>query len=99
VENRAGISAIFFDIGGVLLDNGWDHLKRNRAAAKFGLDREEFNDRHHLTFGSYEMGKITLDEYLNRVIFYKDRPFTRAEVKEFMLQTNPTRRCWRLREG
>ena len=71
------ITTLFLDIGGVLLTNGWDHTMRREAARVFDLDHEELNERHHLTFDTYEEGKISLDEYLNRVIFYQKRPFAR----------------------
>jgi putative hydrolase of the HAD superfamily len=78
------ITTLFLDIGGVLLTNGWDHRARTRAAEKFGLDLEEMNERHHLTFDTYEEGKLSLDEYLNRVVFYDERAFGREEFKAFM---------------
>jgi putative hydrolase of the HAD superfamily len=75
---------LFLDIGGVLLTDGWDHLARNRAATTFKLDSKEMADRHHLTFETYEDGKLTLDEYLDLVVFYKRRPFTRAQFRSFI---------------
>ena len=78
------ITTLFLDIGGVLLTNGWDRNIRMRAAEKFGLNYEEMNERHHLTFDTYEEGKLTLDQYLNRVVFYEERPFSRDEFKKFM---------------
>ena len=78
------IRAIFTDIGGVLLNNGWDRNKRALAVKTYGLDQVELNERHHLTFDTYEEGKITLDEYLDRVIFYEPRSFTKEEFKTFM---------------
>jgi putative hydrolase of the HAD superfamily len=78
------ITALFLDIGGVLLTNGWDHNMRARAAEKFGLDYAEMNERHHLTFDTYEEGKLGLDEYLNRVVFYEQRSFSPEEFKRFM---------------
>jgi putative hydrolase of the HAD superfamily len=78
------ISTLFVDIGGVLLTNGWDHNIRAQAAEKFGLDYAEMNERHHLTFDTYEEGKLSLDEYLNRVVFYQERSFSREEFKAFM---------------
>jgi putative hydrolase of the HAD superfamily len=78
------IKTIFLDIGGVLLTNGWDHNIRTRAAENFSLDYEEMNERHHLTFDTYEEGKLSLDEYLNRVVFYEKRSFSREEFKAFM---------------
>jgi putative hydrolase of the HAD superfamily len=78
------ITTLFLDIGGVLLTNGWDRNTRSRAADKFGLDRDEMNERHHLTFDTYEEGKLSLDEYLKRVVFYQEREFSREEFKAFM---------------
>jgi putative hydrolase of the HAD superfamily len=80
----SSITTLFLDIGGVLLTNGWDHNIRTRAAEKFSLDFNEMNERHHLTFDTYEEGKLSLDEYLNRVVFYQERSFSREEFKAFM---------------
>lgn len=78
------IKAIFTDIGGVLLNNGWDRNKRAEAVEKYKLDAAELNERHHLTFDTYEEGKISLDEYLDRVIFYEKRKFSKKDFKTFM---------------
>jgi len=84
------ITALFLDIGGVLLTNGWDHHARKRAATNFKLELGEMEDRHHLTFDTYEEGKLTLEEYLGRVVFYQKRPFTRAQFRRFMFaQSKP----------
>jgi putative hydrolase of the HAD superfamily len=84
------VSALFLDVGGVLLTNGWDRSMRRRAAETFKLDYDEMDERHHLTFDTYEEGKLSLDEYLNRVIFYQARPFSREEFKAFMFgQSQP----------
>jgi putative hydrolase of the HAD superfamily len=80
------ITTLFLDIGGVLLTNGWDHNMREHAAQVFDLDYEEMNERHHLTFDTYEEGKLSLYEYLNRVIFYKERPFSVEEFKAFIFE-------------
>jgi putative hydrolase of the HAD superfamily len=78
------ISTIFLDIGGVLLTGGWDRQARHRAVNHFGLDEEEINERHHLTFDTFESGKLTLDEYLDRVAFYQPRNFSKEDFKKFM---------------
>ncbi len=78
------VAALFLDIGGVLLTNGWDHGSRVAAAEEFGFPVEEMNRRHAQTFGTYEEGKITLEEYLDRAVFFKERPFPRDEFKAFM---------------
>ena len=78
------ISTLFLDIGGVLLTNGWDRKARRLAGETFGLDCEEMDERHHLTFDTYEEGKLSLDEYLDRIVFYEERPFTRDNFRTFM---------------
>ncbi len=84
------IEALFLDLGGVLLTNGWDHAMRERAAARFHLDLADMNERHHLTFDTYEEGKLSLDEYLSRVVFFEPRPFPRDEFVAFMFaQSQP----------
>jgi len=84
------ITTLFLDIGGVLLTNGWDHHARKRAATEFKLEPVEMEERHRLTFDSYEEGKLSLDEYLNRVVFYQKRLFTRAQFRRFMFaQSKP----------
>lgn len=83
-RSPAHITTLFLDIGGVLLTNGWDHNARMRAAKKFGIDFDEMNERHHLTFDTYEEGKLSLEVYLNRVVFNQERLFSREEFKKFM---------------
>ena len=81
---RTSIRAIFWDVGGVLLTNAWDRTERAKAFAQFSLDEQEFHDRHEMVVSSFERGKITLDEYLDRTVFYRARPFTREEFRNFM---------------
>jgi len=84
------IKALFLDLGGVLLTNGWDRSMRRDAAATFQLDYADMDERHHLTFDTFESGKLTLDEYLDRTIFYQARPFSREDFKSFMFsQSKP----------
>jgi putative hydrolase of the HAD superfamily len=84
------ITCVFLDIGGVLLTDGWDHHARKRAATHFKLKWAEMEEQHHLTFDTYEEGKLTLEEYLGRVVFYQKRPFTRVQFKRFMFaQSKP----------
>jgi putative hydrolase of the HAD superfamily len=80
----AEITTLFWDIGGVILTNGWDRGSRREAAAAFHLDAEEFDDRHDLAFPAFDAGQSTLNEYLDRTIFYRARSFTREEFTAFM---------------
>jgi putative hydrolase of the HAD superfamily len=79
-------TTIFTDIGGVLLTNGWDRLARKRAIQLFNLDPVETEERHHLSFDTYESGKISLSEYLKRLVFYEKREFSEDEFREFMFE-------------
>jgi putative hydrolase of the HAD superfamily len=78
------IHAIFWDVGGVLLSNAWDHTERAAALEHFHLDAAEFGSRHEIEVPPFERGQITLDEYLDRTVFYRDRPFTRQEFRDYM---------------
>lgn len=78
------ITTLFLDIGGVLLSNGWGHESRKLAAETFDLNEEEMEYRHRLNMVRHEEGKLTLSEYLNRVVFYTKRSFTPDQFSEFM---------------
>jgi putative hydrolase of the HAD superfamily len=84
------ITTLLLDVGGVLLTNGWDHHARRRAAKYFKLPWAEMKDRHSLVFETHEEGKLTFEEYLDRVVFYEKRPFTRTQFRDFMFaQSKP----------
>ncbi|MGA9040533.1 MAG: HAD family phosphatase [Terriglobales bacterium] len=78
------IRALFWDVGGVLLSNAWDHTERLHTLNHFRLAEAEFHDRHEMVVSSFERGKISIDEYLDRTIFYRERPFTRDAFKDYM---------------
>lgn len=80
----AQITTLFWDIGGVILTNGWDHVSRKAAAETFHLDWDDFQDRHDLSFPAFDSGHISLNEYLDRTVFHKSRAFTREEIIAFM---------------
>ena len=89
MNNSNLITTLFLDIGDVLLSNGWGHESRKAAAKSFDLDYDEMQSRHRLFMATFEEGKISLNEYLDRVIFYIERRFTPKEFREFMFaQTN-----------
>lgn len=84
------IRTLFIDVGEVLLTNGWDHLERQRTAEHFNLAWDEMDQRHRLVFETHEQGKLTFDEYLGWVVFYKKRPFTRSQFRDVMFaQSKP----------
>lgn len=84
------IDTLFLDIGGVLLTNGWDHHMRERAATQFGFDWQEFEEKHKQIYNQHEVGQISLDKYLDKVLFGKEREFSPMEFKAYMYaQTKP----------
>src|SRR5207245_6921426 len=83
-SDSAMITTIFFDIGGVLLTDGWGHVSRRAAAEKFGLDWDEYSERHEKVAHAIEINRLTLERYLDRAGFYPPRAFTRAEFRAFI---------------
>ena len=81
-----GINILFFDVGGILLTNGWGHESREEASRRFGLDYDEVDDLHTFIFNVYEAGSVDLDEYLDTVIFNHPRDFAREDFKQFMFE-------------
>ena len=78
------VRAVFWDVGGVLLTNAWDRHERAQAVEQFKLDPDQFQSRHELVVASFERGQITLDEYLERTVFYVPRSFTREAFRDYM---------------
>lgn len=90
MKKGTGITWVFLNIGRALLTNGWDHHARKRAATHFMLECAAMADRNNLTFPTYEEEKLTLEEYLDQVVFYQKPPFTRHQLRRFMFaQSNP----------
>ena len=81
-----GIKVLLFDIGGVLLSKGWETASRKQAADDFGLDASDFEQRHQAVSDEFEAGKLSLDGYLTRTVFYEERPFARDDFVRFMQQ-------------
>lgn len=82
---NAAPKVLFLDIGGVLLSNAWGHESREEAARLFALDYTEMERMHNFIFNVYEIGRITLDEYLDIVVFNTERKFSKQDFKDFML--------------
>lgn len=80
------VNTLFWDNGGVILTNGWDRGSRRLAVETFHLDFADFEDRHELMLNAFECGKATLTEYLQRTVFYRERPFTMDDFKQFMFE-------------
>jgi len=85
------IRTLFWDVGGVLLTNAWDHEERDRAVEKFQLQKADFEARHKDAVSAFEEGNITLDQYLDRTIFYQPQKFGREEFKNYMFSLSKPR--------
>jgi putative hydrolase of the HAD superfamily len=103
MNKSISLTTFFLDIGGVMLSNGWGHESRRSAADVFNLDFDKMDERHHVIQVTYEEGKITLSEYLKRVVFYQKRPFTIDQFRDFMFsQSTPNLKMieyiWQLKD-
>jgi putative hydrolase of the HAD superfamily len=78
------IRVLFFDVGGVLLTNGWDRGARREACRTFDLDWDDFQDRHEHVVDSFERGTMPLETYVERTVFYRERPFGEREFTDHM---------------
>lgn len=81
----ADTPTLFFDVGGVLLSNGWDTNSRRAAAEEFGLEYPEFQTRHEMLKTAFETGRLSLDGYIRKAVFYRERSFKPEDFKAFML--------------
>jgi len=90
MREKTGIKFLFVDIGGVLLTDGWGHAFRKLADKAFDLNPEEMETRHNQILDTFELGKLTIEEYLRWVVFYEERSSTPAQFQEFMFaQSKP----------
>jgi putative hydrolase of the HAD superfamily len=81
---------ILFDVGGVLLTNGWDRAERAAAVAHFGLNAQELDTNHFAVMEPWERGEIDINQYLDAAVFYEPRSFSRDEFVAFMFaQSQP----------
>lgn len=86
----ADVTLLLWDVGGVLLTNGWDRHARRRAVERFQLDADDFADRHEQVVADFETGRMSLDRYLERTVFCRRQPFSAEEFTAFMLaQSQP----------
>jgi putative hydrolase of the HAD superfamily len=76
---------ILFDVGGVLLTNGWDERERALTMEYFHLDPVAFEARHLAPYDAWERGAIPLKAYLDATVFYEPRRFSQDDFFGFML--------------
>ncbi|MGO8757615.1 MAG: HAD family hydrolase [Terracidiphilus sp.] len=76
---------ILFDVGGVLLTNGWDRGERAAAAEHFGLDAEAMEARNAEVMAGWDRSEIDRNQYLDATVFYEPRSFSPDEFFDYML--------------
>src|SRR3954454_3791911 len=86
MNTKYQIKALLLDIGGVFLTNGLGLQSRRGEAEKFNIDFSEMDDRHKIAFDAYETGKLSLDDYLQLIVFYQNRSFSKEDFKTFMFE-------------
>jgi putative hydrolase of the HAD superfamily len=90
MNRAASVTTLFLDVGEVLLTDAWDHLARRRAAKHFKPAWAEMEERHALVFETHEEGRMIFQAYLDWVVFYRKRPFTRGQFRDFIFaQSKP----------
>ena len=68
------IRTIFWDIGGVLLTNGWDEAQRAHTLTPLGVDLADFESRYEAANFFWERGLSTAVEFFNKTLFRADQP-------------------------
>jgi HAD superfamily hydrolase (TIGR01509 family) len=62
------IRTIFWDVGGVLLTNGWDHGQRTRVLGRLGVDLEAYEEVHERANYYWERGLITAKDFFGQTV-------------------------------
>lgn len=84
------INTLLFDIGGVILSNGWGRESRKQACEKFGLNFDDFQTRHKQFADGLELGQLDLETYVEEAVFNEKRSFSKEEFMNYMYaQTTP----------
>lgn len=90
MKKKSSITTLFLDVGDVLLTDGWGHDFRKQAAEAFNLNLKEIEKRHAEALETFELGRLSINEFLNWVVFYEKRPFTQAQFQKYMFaQSKP----------
>jgi putative hydrolase of the HAD superfamily len=75
---------ILFDVGGVLLTNGWDHRERALVVNQFNLNLAEFETRHAAHYDAWERDAVNVWTYLDMTVFFEPRSFSPREFFDAM---------------
>jgi HAD superfamily hydrolase (TIGR01509 family) len=62
------IRTLFWDIGGVVLTNGWDIDQRTKVLSRLGVDLEAYEEVHERANYYWERGLITAKEFFAQTV-------------------------------
>jgi HAD superfamily hydrolase (TIGR01509 family) len=64
------IRTLFWDIGGVILTNGWDSGQRTEVLSRLGVDREAYEEVHERANYYWERGLITAKDFFAQTVLH-----------------------------
>ena len=62
------IRTVFWDLGGVVLTNGWDLSQRTRVLSRLGVDLKAYEELHVSANYDWERGLITAREFFTETV-------------------------------
>jgi HAD superfamily hydrolase (TIGR01509 family) len=64
----ASIRTIFWDLGGVVLTNGWDPGQRKRVLSRLGVNLEAYEELHDRANYYWERGLLTAKDFFSQTV-------------------------------
>jgi FMN phosphatase YigB (HAD superfamily) len=80
VSSSSYIKTIFWDVGGVLLTNGWDKQQRTDVLGRLGVDLADYESRHEEANYFWERGLSTAEHFFNLTVLNQNPNLTFAEL-------------------
>ena len=76
VDSKYEVRTVFWDVGGVLLTNGWDREQRAQVLTRLGVDLAQYESLHGGANADWERGLSTAEHFFNQTVFTEPRTFT-----------------------
>ncbi|MBB5343484.1 HAD family hydrolase [Tunturibacter empetritectus] len=80
MSSSSYIKTIFWDIGGVLLTNGWDKGERTEVLTRLGVDLADYESRHDEANYFWERGLSTAEEFFDVTVLNQNPNLTFEEL-------------------
>jgi len=64
----SSIRTVFWDVGGVILTNGWDLTQRTRVLSRLGVDLEAYEEIHERVNYYWERGLINAEDFFMQTV-------------------------------